>query len=173
MITEREYVEGTTANRFFVGDEVEHSKFRGARTLFVIGVQPFEEIQENIEKYECSHVYLGANMSFDVNRIKAYVAQMLILTNSGIRVTLDFDHSSYESVICHMQIAGIDPSLVVLMASVKLPNISTFADSLFVKVDDVDFNASNKGVWVWSAKDLMNPEVETTWDKYTTDKVIE
>ena len=36
-----------------------------------------------------------------------------------------------------------------------------------VKVDDVDFNFSNPGVWCYTPK-LDSPEM-TTWDKYTVD----
>jgi hypothetical protein len=172
MITERAYTSGEeVASSFFIGTEVEHSKFFGEKTLFVIEIQSDDEILKLLDKHNCTHVYLGANMSFNPSLVKAYTFLINLLVTCGYKVTLDFDISHYELVTSHVKIAGISTNNLALMVSVKLPEIETYADSVYVKVDDAGFNYSNKGVWVHSARSLMAAN-ETTWDKYTTDEVI-
>jgi hypothetical protein len=58
---------------FFVGTEVERTPAFGRRTLFVVGVQPIQNIQDWLDdyhsyedrSYHIEHVFFGANHSFN------------------------------------------------------------------------------------------------------------
>ena len=44
---------------------------------------------------------------------------------------------------------------------------------LCFKIDDVDFNTSNKGVWTMNMEDFKKHAGYTTWEEYKQDKPIE
>ena len=63
----REYDSGTKEDvQYFVGTEVEHTPQYGKKTLFVVGIKTSDEIKDMAKKNGCKHIYLAANMSFDV-----------------------------------------------------------------------------------------------------------
>ena len=64
---------------FFTGVEVEHTPAHGLKTLFVVGVQSFEQITEHL--HGCEHIYFGANMSFATPM--AYKTNLLVMTVGG------------------------------------------------------------------------------------------
>ena len=49
---------------FFIGTEVEHTPAFGKRTLFVVGLQDSQIIQQEAKNNDCEHIYFGANQSF-------------------------------------------------------------------------------------------------------------
>jgi hypothetical protein len=53
--------EEPTLSKFFFGLEIESSMAYGKQTLFVVGVQPLEEIEQFAKALNVEHVYLGAN----------------------------------------------------------------------------------------------------------------
>ena len=59
------------------------------------------------------------------------------------------------------------------MISVKVPYIEQLGYNACIKIDDIDFNATNKGVWTHSVHSLMDRSKFTTWDQYQQDKIIE
>ena len=61
----RNYVDGVNEDiAFFVGKEVEKTKTKGMKTLFVVGLQRTATIVKHAEKNNCKHIYFGANHSF-------------------------------------------------------------------------------------------------------------
>ena len=46
-------------------------------------------------------------------------------------------------------------------------------NKLCFKIDDVDFDKSNKGVWTMNMEDFKKQAGYTTWDEYKQDKPIE
>ena len=60
----RDYTTGETDNvQFFIGTEVEHTPAFGMKTLFVTGIQSFDDIAKNLNGSE--HIFFGANHSFN------------------------------------------------------------------------------------------------------------
>ena len=49
---------------YFTGTEVEHTAMYGERTLFVVGVQPCNEIQQRADAHGIKHLYFGTSQSF-------------------------------------------------------------------------------------------------------------
>lgn len=158
---------------FFVGTEVEHSPAYGQRTLFVVGLQPKEEILTRALNNKCPHIYLGANQSFNPTDADWEAWDELItgLLQDGIWVTLDFD-SAYAQHPWFHDNGWCEFDNFIPMISVKVPYIRLFNYNATVKIDDTDFKKSNPGVWCHSLHDLMDKSKFTDWSKYTKDEVI-
>ena len=64
----REYSTGEKDNiTFFTGVEVEKTPAYDQGTLFVVGAQPIDDVLEQAEQSNSTHIYLGANQSFHVD----------------------------------------------------------------------------------------------------------
>ena len=159
--------------KFFIGTEVEHSPAYGQRTLFVVGLQPKEEILARALNNSCPHIYLGANQSFDPKDNEEWIQWdnlILDLLQNGIWVTLDLDVKHAEQLL---EGGPTEYDNFIPMISVKLPYISQFNYNATLKIDDKDFKATNPGVWCHSLHNLMDRKVFTDWTKYTKDEIIE
>ena len=159
--------------KFFVGIEVEHSPAHGQRTLFVVGLQPKEEILARALNNNCPHIYLGANQSFtpkdsDWDHWNVLITDLL---RDGIWLTLDFD-SEYAKHPWFHDNGWCEFDNFIPMISVKVPYIRLFNYNATVKVDDTGFKGTNPGVWCHRLHDLMDRSKFTDWSKYTKDEVI-
>lgn len=173
--------EGHIDNKFFVGTEVEHTPVHGHRTMFVVGLQPVDQIMWQIgevdrrSKYPITHVYFGANMSFpnpDFNDSVTWgqwESMINAVMDRGYWCTLDIDVSSVEGLV---EGSLVENALFIPMISVKMPYINLLGYNATVKLDDKDFKASNPGVWCHSLHDLKDRNKFTDWSKYTKDEVI-
>jgi len=171
----RDYDTGVTENvNFFIGTEVEHTPQYGKRTLFVVGLQNVDEIINLAEIKKVNHIYLGANMSFDVTdnvqeQWEPWEAMAFPLLEKGYWVTLDIDASQIEGLLE----SGLpEHNRFIPMISVKIPYIEQLRYNACLKIDDKDFDASNPGVWVHKIHELQKRESFTDWSKYTTDEII-
>ncbi len=165
--------DGHNDANFFVGIEVEHSPAHGQRTLFVVGLQPKEEILTRALNNKCPHIYLGANQSFNPTNDDwdAWNELIMSLLNDDIWVTLDFD-SAYAQHPWFHDNGWCEFDNFIPMISVKVPYIRLFNYNATIKIDDIDFKQSNPGVWCHSLHSLQNRENFTDWSKYTSDEVI-
>ena len=173
--------EGHETANFFVGTEVEHTPAFGMRTLFVVGLQPAEQIFWHIgeadrrSKHPITHVYFGANQSFpnpeinDAETWAAWEGMINAVMDRRYWATLDIDVASTEG-LCEGSLT--DNGLFIPMISVKLPYAKLLGYNTTIKLDDKDFAATNPGVWCHSLHDLMDRNKFTSWDKYTNDEVI-
>ena len=168
-------IEGIT---FFKGVEIEHTPAFGKETFFVVVMQDPEEVIELAMKNNIEHVYLGANQSFDLSDNDEILKQqeegwdnlVKTLCEEGLLVTLDFEHEYLEWI----QEAGYtEYNNFIPMISVKVPYIEQLGYNACIKIDDKDFNATNKGVWTHRVHDLMDRDRFTQWNQYKSDKIIE
>jgi len=174
---EREYTTGTADSvTYFIGNEVEHTPAYGLKTLFVVGVMAPEEITDIAAKHECNHVYFGANQSFDGNNIGDWVRQIEHVLRLGFKATLDFDvkyancKSNHTPPAWFQQLNTFDN--FIPMVSVKIPNLTMYNKNATIKIDDVDFDATNQGVWCHQLNNLLNEERLTEWSEYAGDEII-
>lgn len=174
---ERIYTTGTADSvTYFIGNEVEHTPAYGFKTLFVVGVMAPEEITDIATKHECNHVYFGANQSFDGKDIGEWVRQIEHVLRLGFWATLDFDlkfancSSNHVPPAWFVQLNTFDQ--FIPMISVKLPNLTMYNKNATLKIDDIDFDATNSGVWCHSLDQLMNSQVLTEWTEYGNDEII-
>jgi hypothetical protein len=60
------------------------------------------------------------------------------------------------------------------MISVKIPRVNRFNQNTTVKVDDINFAATNPGVWCHSLHSLIKRDMMfTDWQAYQDDVVID
>jgi hypothetical protein len=168
--------QGHENTRFFVGTEVERTPVYGHRTLFVVGVQPVEDILHWAKNQECTHIYFGANHSFP-NPAENVVAvwkpweQMIeqCLTHD-YWCTLDIDIGSAKDLL---ECGLVEHRCFIPMISVKLPYAQLFNYNTTIKIDDTDFAATNPGVWCHSLHTLQSRETFTSWSDYSKDATIQ
>lgn len=166
----------------FVGTEVEHTPAYGKRTLFVVGVQSVEEIQDWLDDFasfedsskHIEHIYFGANQSFprlhinDTVEWHAWESMIEPFLDSYL-CTLDIDVSCVEGLA---EGALVEHYNFIPMISVKLPYVQLLGYNATIKLDDKDFKASNPGVWCHSLHNLKNRRNFTDWSKYTQDQIL-
>lgn len=169
----RDYATGVATDvKYFVGDEVEVTPAFNLTTLFVVGVLDPEEITAIATQHECDHVYFGANQSFDGNNIDGWVRQIEHILRLGFWATLDLDVKyCQDSSPWLNQLNTFDQFITQI--SVKLPYIKRYNENTTIKIDDIDFDATNDGVWCHSLDKLKNDQVMTVWSEYGKDKIIE
>jgi hypothetical protein len=154
---------------YFVGYEVEHTICYQKRTLFVVGVQPIEEILTHALYHKCDHIYFGTSQSFNPTDYKPWDEMILGILKKDFWVTLDFDvkyvEGVHESGYCEF-------TKFVPMISVKLPYINQFNYNATLKLDDTTWGKSNPGVWCHNLTELLKLEKYTNWDQYNQDTPI-
>lgn len=170
----REYSDGVDNDTiYFTGVEVEKTPAYGMPTLFVVGVQPVEEIKGILQVYNIQHIFFGANHSFNPGKWdnhEAWENMIFTFLKEDYMCSLDipvweledfhdFGYCEYDNFI---------PQIRVPIPYTKLWNYNTM-----VKIDDVDFKATNPGVWCHSLHDLMDRNKFTDWSKYTSDQKIQ
>lgn len=169
---ERAYsTETTDSASFFVGEEIEHTPAYGKLTLFVVGLQDRETINQHYDRYRCEHIYFGANHSYDSRDIEEWEQLIKKFLKADMWVTLDMDVAYYQKsmdLIAYLS----ENDRFILQISVKIPNISLLNYNTCVKLDDRDFRATNPGVWVHQLHDLQDRAKFTDWSKYTKDVLI-
>jgi len=159
---------------YFTGIEVEHTPMLGKKTLFVVGVHNADQIQTIATANNCKHIYLGANMSFDVTdnveeQWQPWESMAKQLLNMDFWVTLDVDINQVEGLL---ETGLTEYNKFIPMISAKLPYIQQLGYNACLKIDDKDFDTGNPGVWVHAVHDLMDRSRFTGWDKYTKDQPI-
>ena len=155
---------------YFVGDEVEHTSHHGERTLFVVGCQHPDEILERAQSVSAQHVYLGANKSFrPLETWKEVTAHLL---DAGLSVTVDYPVWQHYDVI---RVMGdlMSHERLTPMISVEIPHVTGVNPNATIKIDDIDFNATNPGVWCHPLRSLLDDGLFTGWGAYGQDRVIE
>lgn len=165
---------GHNNTSLFVGTEVEHSATFGQKTLFVVGIQPYELISVAANVHKCTHIYFGANQSFpklDTNSSEWTRWENMIhpFLTEGYWCTLDIDVSCVEGLL---ETGLTERNQFIPMISVKLPYLQQLGYNATIKLDDKDFAASNPGVWCHQLHNLLDRSCFTDWSKYTKDEVI-
>lgn len=89
---------GHETAEFFYGREVEHTPAHNQQTLFVIGYQSIEDIEQALAKstYETRHIFFGANDSYwpkGSNEIAAWENMILTFLDRGLWCSLDIPFS--------------------------------------------------------------------------------
>lgn len=170
--------EGHENTQFFTGIEVEHTPAFGKQTLFVVGLQPVNEIAYHFDRNPSGveHIYFGANMSFPIsirtndavfwNPWEKMIEHFL---HKGYMCTLDIGVSQIEGLL---ESGLCEHNNFIPMISVKLPYARQLGYNATIKIDDKDFDATNPGVWCHNLHDLMSRDKFTDWSKYTKDNTL-
>jgi len=176
----REYQTNDTSDViFFVGTEIEKTPAFGLTTLFVVGTQSLDKIDQIAKENQCQHVYFGANhcyykQPFNSRSVCELFQRIKEVIDLGYLVTLDLDskdamlfQSTGEEIF---QLLRNEKFIPVI--SVKLLQWDQYGKNAHLKIDDVGFRISNPGVWSHSLDTLLSNETFTPWELYKQDKVI-
>lgn len=173
---ERTYSTGVTSDiTFFVGTEVEKTPAFGKRTLFVVGVHDSQIITSLAKNNDCEHIYFGANQSFpklafdDAEGWKNWEDMIAECIEEGFLCTLDLDVTQVEGLV---EGRLVEYRNFIPQISVKLPYLQLLGYNATIKLDDINFNATNHGVWCHSLHDLTKRKYFTSWNEYGKDEII-
>lgn len=161
---------------YFIGPEVEKTPAADKRTLFVVGKQDVAQIERMAREYKTPHIFLGANHSFSVDPKDGTLywdKTITALLDKGFWVTLDYQAHEHQSVLLMLNKGIWQSRLFIPMLSVRIPHVQTSSPNLTIKIDDVDFNATNEGVWCMNHHEITDSNRFTPWQDYTTDQVVE
>jgi hypothetical protein len=172
----RDYTDGVKEDiTYFTGVEIERTPAFGMMTLFVVGVQSVDEITNHAVKNNCTHIYFGANQSFprlatdDADAWRPWERMIDQCLTADYWCTLDFDVSIVQGVL---EMPVIGHRRFIPQVSVKLPYLTQLGYNATIKLDDLDFDHSNPGVWCHRLRDLTTTETFTDWDQYGKDVII-
>jgi hypothetical protein len=164
---------------FFIGPEVEHTPAFSKKTLFVVGRQDVATIEKHARDNKTPHIFMGANHSFDINpahpdvTLYAYWDKTITaLLDKGFMVTLDYEAHIHSTVLKMLNPGIWQSRLFVPLLGVRIPKIETSSPNLTVKIDDIDFKATNRGVWCMHFHEVTDSNRFTDWQEYETDSVI-
>ena len=173
---ERAYSTGTSSDiTYFIGTEVEKTPAFGKRTLFVVGVQDSNVIIHLASTNNCEHIYFGANQSFpklawdDGENWRTWEDMIVECIEAGFLCTLDLDVAQVEGLV---EGRLVEFRNFIPQISVKLPYLQQLGYNATIKIDDIDFNATNHGVWCHSVHDLTKRKNFTSWNEYGKDEII-
>lgn len=158
---------------YFIGKEVEQTPQFGNRTLFVVGVQPIDEIAKRADTHNITHIYLGTSQSFHPENIgdwNSWHKMICGLIGKNFTVTLDFKVEYVEDVMLNR---WHEFDTFVPMISVVIPNIKELNKNTTIKIDDVTWGHSNPGVWCHSLDSMTDNNKFTSWDDYPEDERID
>ena len=160
---------------FFTGVEIEHTPAYGMKTLFVVGVQNSVDIIKMAAEKECTHIYFGANQSFptlqtdDADAWRPWERMIDQCLDADLWCTLDFDVSVVQGVL---EMPVIGHRRFIPQISVKIPYLTQLGYNATIKIDDIDFAATNPGVWCHRLNTLLDENKFTNWDQYGKDTII-
>ena len=167
----RDYTTGETNDvKFFIGTEVEHTPAFGMKTLFVTGIQSFEEIAQNLNGAE--HIFFGANHSFNPTNYdewKEWDLMIEFFLQKDYLCSLDIPINLAEEFL---ESGLTEHNNFIPQIRVPLPYIKLWNYNTMIKLDDKDFKATNPGVWSHSLHTLMDRSKFTDWNQYKKDEVI-
>ena len=155
----------------FSGKEVEHTPAYGLQTLFLARNDlTYDQIKELCVKVDAEAVYFGANRTF-VNNLANQPTQINRLLEDGYFVTIDYQYKIHDEVKKNYSHVWTHPKFIPF-CSVIFEN-SEDDEQLCIKVDDVDFNKTNPGVWTLTMNHLKQTSGFTSWNEYKKDQPIE
>tara|TARA_A100000164_G_C21598939_1_gene626577 strand:- start:107 stop:652 length:546 start_codon:yes stop_codon:yes gene_type:complete len=169
---DRDYKTGKSKSvGVFSGLEIEHTPAYGKQTLFLARNDlTYDQIQSLCLRSRAEAVYFGANRCY-VHGYMGQVTQMEKLVADGFYVTVDYPHSLHSQVKEKFKTLWNNP-LFIPFCSIIFPH-SEDDEQLYIKVDDVDFNATGPGVWTMSMNYFKQSSGFTSWDEYKQDEPIE
>ena len=156
----------------FTGVEVEKTPAYGMQTLFVDGVQDIETIMHYYNEHKCTHIFFGANHSFNPtnpDHWDTWEDYILEFVKEGYLCSLDIPIKYAEEFL---ESPLVEYNNFIPQLRVPLPYVKQWNYNTMLKIDDKDFKATNPGVWCHNLHDLLDREKFTDWNKYGLDKVI-
>ena len=158
---------------FFVGTEIEHTSQYGKLTLFVVGIQPIQQILKHATEQHVDHIYFGASQSFKIENSDEWLLwdhMIKTMLDHEYHVTVDFDVKYASETMLYTWHTYYN---YIPMISVKLPHALMYGKHATLKIDDNPNNPTNSGVWCNNLHKLCSDRVKTSWTEYSDDIFVE
>ena len=170
----RSYESGEFTNvEFFVGTEVENTFGKNQHTLFVVGSQPSAKILEYASQENVSHIYLGANHSYEIrdewNILHDVVSDLL---EAEYTVSLNYKYNEHSAIKHELKDLYFHKNFIPQI-SLQFLDVKNESTNLNIKIDDKTFNATNNGVWCIPFEQLIQDMYLTKWNSYSKDKILQ
>ena len=154
----------------FSGIEIEHTPAYGKQTLFLARNDlTFDQILSLCVSSNAEAVYFGANRTYMHNHAMQ-LAQIHQLLDRGYWVPVDYPFELHQLVAKKFSTCWRKDKFIPF-CSIIFPHTEE-DDNLCFKVDDVDFNKTNPGVWSMTMKDFKQKAGFTKWEDYKQDEPI-
>jgi hypothetical protein len=132
-------------------------------------VQSIDQIQKLADQNSVTHLFFGANHSFQPNtstEAERRTKIILHFLDLGWACSLDVmpEHLQYCT-----ELFGY--ANFCCQIRVPIPNIAKMNTKTMLKIDDTGFAETNKGIWTHRVVDLLTDEVFTDWNAYTKDQL--
>ncbi len=170
----RSYESGEFTNvNFFVGTEVENTLGKNQRTLFVVGPQLSAEILKHASQEKVTHIYLGANHSFQI-RDEWNVLHNIVkdLLEAEYAVSLNYKYNEHSAIKHELKDLYFHKNFIPQI-SLQFLDVKNESTNLNIKIDDKTFNATNNGVWCIPFEQLVQDMYLTEWNNYSKDKILQ
>jgi len=162
----------------YVGTEAEHTPAFSKKTLFVVGLQFTKDIEALAQEHKATHIFLGANYSFDASKIanksvaNLWNEQITYFLDLGYWVSLSYPAHQHKDILEAFTSDIWQSKRFVPVLSVKIPKIQTSNPNLTVKIDDTDFDTTNPGVWCMHYHEVTDSNRFTGWNEYVNDEIV-
>ena len=169
---DRDYKTGKSASvGVFSGLEVEHTPAFGKQTLFIARNDLYyDQIEEMAKKVGAEAIYFGANRTF-MHTHATQINQMIRFLRKGYYVTIDYPYTLHDEVKARFEMIWTHEKFIPFCSIIF--SKSEDDTNLCIKVDDVDFNSTNPGVWTMTMNHFKQSAGFTSWNDYKQDKPIE
>jgi hypothetical protein len=157
--------------KLFIGKEIEHTLAHNKQTLFLARNDlTTDEILELAVANNCEHIYYGANRTYMHNH-GMQLQQIMKLLDNGYYVTVDYPYSIHDEVKKKFTLIWKHPKFIPF-CSIIFPNTGD-DQQVYFKIDDIDFNKTNTGVWTMGLADFKKTAGHTLWEEYKSDRPID
>ena len=120
---------------------------------------------------EVEHTPAFGKQTLFLARNDLYFDQIEDLARKGYYVTIDYPHAIHDEVKARFETIWTHEKFIPF-CSIIFPK-SEDDDNLCIKVDDVDFNSTNPGVWTMTMDHFKQTAGFTSWNQYNQDEPIE
>lgn len=176
--------EGHTQTRFFIGPEVEQTPAFNKKTLFVVGLEDTALVENLARQEKAQHIFLSANRSFDSVALVGDIymvgdtlasdweKQIQHLLDKGFTVSLDYPAHKHIDLLRILNPGIWQSRNFVPILSVMIPHVSNSSPNLTIKIDDINFKATNPGVWCMHHHEVTDSNRFTDWQDYSSDVIL-
>ena len=171
--------------RYFIGPEIEQTPAFNKKTLFVVGLQDTAQVEKLAKEHSVKHIFLTANRSFDsVDLVNGtymvgdtlasdWEKQIQYLLDMGYMVSIDYPAHKHVMVLNILNKGIWQSRNFVPILSVAVPHVNTSNPNLTIKIDDINFGATNPGVWCLNHHEVTDSNRFTSWNEYGDDVVLQ
>jgi hypothetical protein len=146
---------------FFIGASQETSPVQGKKTLFVVGPRSIPLTIELANLHGCKHIHLGAQRSFQRNKIWDNYIRSLI--NEKFTVTLEYPVDANDFVESSISSELLRSKSFYALITVPINYAEGLNTNACIKITDT--HQSNSGVWTLPLTEVLHSNRFTNTDQ--------